>query len=63
MIPLLVTLFVLTLVASLIWYIVAYLLPVPQPFKNVLLAILCVIFIIYLLAMISGNAPVLTIRG
>lgn len=50
----LVTILVLLLVASLVYYIIT-ILPLPAPFKNIALAILAIVAIIYLLGFIEGS--------
>jgi len=49
----LITLIILIIVFGLIWWLVG-ILPIPQPFKNVVIAILAVIGIIYLLGVAFG---------
>jgi len=61
MIDVLVTLLILVIVGSILWYVVATLAPLPQPFKNIALIILCLIFVIYLLALAFGTAPMVRI--
>jgi hypothetical protein len=48
MISLLISLLIFCLIAGLIWWVVG-LLPLPPPFRTVLMVVLAVIFIIYLL--------------
>jgi hypothetical protein len=53
MIGMLITLLVLCLIFGLIWYLIG-ILPVPQPFKNVILIIMVIIAIIVLLSFVPG---------
>jgi hypothetical protein len=57
MINVLITLFILVLVGSILWYVVVTLVPIGQPFKNILLAILALIFVLVLLGMVFGGLP------
>jgi len=57
LIHLLVYVLVLCLVAGLVWYIIN-MMPIPQPFKNIVICVFCVILIIIILNMagvLSGN--------
>jgi hypothetical protein len=60
---LLVTLLIFLIIAGVVWYI-AGLLPIPQPIKNIALAILGLIFILWLLGILFGAAsfPRLNLR-
>ena len=55
MIGMLISLLVLALIAGLIWWIIG-MLPIPQPFKNVVMVIFLVICLIYLVSMLFGAA-------
>ena len=56
MLNLLLTLLILCLVFGIVYWIVG-LLPIPAPFNNIVLAIVGIIFLIYLLSMLFGAAP------
>jgi hypothetical protein len=45
----LIGLLVLLVICAIVYWIVATLLPLPQPFKNIILAVLGIILIVYLL--------------
>jgi hypothetical protein len=57
MIELLVFLLILCLVFGIVYWIVG-LIPGPQPIKNIGLAIVGIIFVIYLLSALFGAAPI-----
>jgi hypothetical protein len=54
--PFLFSLLVMVIILGLIYWIVT-LLPLPAPFKNVALVIVCVICLLYLLSILFGVAP------
>lgn len=49
----LITLLIALIVFGVIFYIVNNLLPIAQPFKNVALAVVCVILIVWLLSLVG----------
>lgn len=58
LISLLITLLILGLVFWLVFWIIG-LLPIPQPFKNVILAIFGIIAVIYIISILLGSvAPI-----
>lgn len=61
MIGLLVTMLIACLCAGLIYWI-ASLMPFPQPFKNIALAICLGILLLWILAVATGNAPGIVLR-
>lgn len=63
MINLLITLLVLVLIFSLVWWVLGQM-PVPDPFRWVVNAVLGIIFIIVLLGLLTGgiNLPLLRIN-
>jgi membrane protein YdbS with pleckstrin-like domain len=61
MLNLLVTLLIILIVIGVLWYIMG-LLPIPQPIKNIALAIIGLIFVIWLLGIAFGGLPSINIR-
>lgn len=61
MVGLLLTLIIFALIASLAWYAIT-LIPLPQPFKNVLLVLVILILIVALAGMATGHVPAIVIR-
>lgn len=55
MISLLINLIILVIIAGLIYWIVT-LLPIPQPFKNVAIVLVLLIFLVVLLSWLTGYA-------
>lgn len=53
MLNLLVTLLVLVVIFGLLYWVIG-MLPIPQPIKNIALAIVGVVLVIYLIAMLTG---------
>lgn len=55
----LLSLLVVLIVFGVIFYIVNNLLPIAQPFKNIALAVVCVILLVWLLSLVDvGSFPV-----
>lgn len=52
LVHLLIWILVLCLIAGLIWYVIG-MMPIPQPFKNVVVIVFCIILIIVLLNMMG----------
>jgi hypothetical protein len=55
MIGFLISLLVLVIIMGLVWWIIG-MLPIPEPFKNVVVVIFAVICLIYLISMLAGYA-------
>lgn len=61
--PFLFSLLVMVIVLGLIYWILS-LLPIPEPFKQIVLVVFCIICLVYLLGMLFGAAPMFpAIRG
>jgi hypothetical protein len=58
---LLVTLLIFVLIAGVIYWIIT-LIPFPQPFKNIALAILGIIAVIWLIGLMTGVVPRFQVR-
>jgi hypothetical protein len=56
MIGMLISLLVLAIIAGLCWWILG-MLPLPPPFKNVVMVIFLLICLVYLVSMLLGAAP------
>lgn len=54
MISALIGLLIVAMILGLVWYAVTAIVPVPQPFRNIVLVVLVIIMILYLLQFIPG---------
>ena len=53
MLDLLVTLLIVVLICALIWWILS-LIPIPEPFKTIVIVIFAIIIVIYLISLLTG---------